>query len=121
LAKKRIIGLGREREIVQFLVDITLIIKPAQTQLTLAWEIAIWTPLFSGFMNEYILSRQRRMNKDKVGSNPNDQQNELHVGDVIQAALVGNMLIEGVIFKDGRCLDIGTPKDMMKASRMLMD
>jgi len=99
----------------------SIMVKPDHTELVYAWEIAVWTPLFSRFMHDHVLSKQEGVNKDKVGSHWNAPQDELHVGDVIQAAIESNMLIEGVIFQDGRCIDIGTPEDMMKASRMVMD
>jgi len=99
----------------------SIIIKPGHTELVYAWEIAVWTPLFSRFLHDHVLSKQVGVNKDKVGSHCNSQHEELHVGEVIQAAITSNMLIEGVIFQDGRCIDIGTPEDLMKASRMSMD
>ncbi len=99
----------------------SIIIKPAHNELVYAWEIAVWTPLFSRFMHDHVLSKQGGMNKGKVDSSWNTQQSELHVGEVIQAAIASNMRIESVIFQDGRCIDIGTPEDMMKASRMSMD
>jgi glucose-1-phosphate thymidylyltransferase len=99
----------------------SIIIKPDHTELVYAWEIAVWTPLFSRFMHDHVLSKQAGMKTDKVGGHWNAHHEELHVGDVIQAAIASNMQIEGVIFQEGRCIDIGTPEDMIKASRMLMD
>jgi len=89
-------------------------IKSDRTELLYAWEIAIWTPLFTGFMHDYLSARQRIADKNKIGINQ-DQQNELHVGDVIQAAIQIDMQVDSVLFKEGSCLDIGTPEDMMKA------
>jgi glucose-1-phosphate thymidylyltransferase len=89
-------------------------IKSDRTELLYAWEIAIWTPVFTGFMHDYLSARQRIADKNKIGINQ-DQQNELHVGDVIQAAIQIDMQIDMVLFKEGSCLDIGTPEDMMKA------
>jgi glucose-1-phosphate thymidylyltransferase len=89
-------------------------IKPDQTQLLYAWEIAIWTPIFTRFMHDYVLSRQVIGDKSKIDIGL-DEQNELHVADVIQAAIQNDMQVDSVIFKDGSCLDIGTPEDMMKA------
>jgi len=37
----------------------------------------------------------------------NNEQNELHVGDMIQVA--------SVLFEDGSCFDIGTPEGVIKA------
>jgi len=76
--------------------------------------MAIWTPVFTGFMHDYLSARQRIADKNKIGINQ-DQQNGLHVGDVIQAAMQIDMQIGMVLFKEGSCLDIGTPEDMMKA------
>jgi glucose-1-phosphate thymidylyltransferase len=91
-------------------------IKPAQTQLRYAWEIAIWTPVFTRFMHEFVLSRRER---DGTSSRMGlDERNEVHVSDVIQVAIDGGMNVETVVFEHGNCLDIGTPEDMLKAVRL---
>ena len=89
-------------------------IKPIQTHLRCTWIIAIWTSAFTCFMHEYILASQRTNDKDKTGTNVNEQQ-ELFVGDVIRAAMENGMKIDSVPFNDGRYLDIGTPEDMVRA------
>jgi len=89
-------------------------IKPDRTQLFYAWEIAVWTPVFTRFMHDYVSSEQRRCSKEKAGTSL-QVQNEMQVADVIQAAIQNDMHVDSVVFKDGSCLDIGTPEDMMKA------
>ncbi len=81
-------------------------IKPENTQLTYTWQIAVWTPTFTEYMHNYVSDR-------KESDNP-EQQKELFVGDVIQAAIGDKMLIDSVLFKEGKCLDIGTPEDLVK-------
>ncbi|MHC4321749.1 MAG: nucleotidyltransferase family protein, partial [Planctomycetota bacterium] len=88
----------------------SIYIKPDKTQLFYAWEIAIWTPVFTKFMHDYVLSRQKLY----LSGNLKDQD-ELYVGDVIQAAIQDNMRVDSVLFKDGNCVDIGTPEDLLKA------
>lgn len=85
-------------------------IKPDSTQLLYAWEIAVWTPVFTGFLHEYVLSV-----KEKYKLNASDEPDELHVGDVIQAAINNQMRVDSVLFQDGSCLDIGTPEDLINA------
>ncbi len=65
-------------------------------------------------MNDYVSARQGIGDKNKIGINQ-DGQNELHVGDIIQAAIQNDLQVDSVLFKEGSCLDIGTPEDMMKA------
>ncbi|MDD1745018.1 MAG: hypothetical protein LUQ20_04310 [Candidatus Methanoperedens sp.] len=83
-------------------------IKPAKTHLIYTWQIAVWTPRFTRFMHDCISDQQR------IFENNRDIE-ELFVGDVIQAAIRDNMKIDTAIFKDGNCLDIGTPEDLIKA------
>jgi glucose-1-phosphate thymidylyltransferase len=44
----------------------------------------------------------------------------LFVGDVIQAAINNNLKVEGVIFPDSSCLDIGTPEDLKKVVKNIL-
>jgi glucose-1-phosphate thymidylyltransferase len=93
-----------------------IIIKPDQTDLRHTWGIAIWTPVFTRFMHEYISHIQ---NTSKVGKfNSHSEQRELFVGDVIQAAIENNLHVDGILFPDDTCLDIGTPEDLLKAIKL---
>lgn len=88
-------------------------IKPEHTKLTYAWEMAVWTPTFTRFMHEYVLSVEEKYRINTLGAS--GELDELHVGDVIQAAIENSMNVDAVLFEDGSCLDIGTPEDLMKA------
>jgi glucose-1-phosphate thymidylyltransferase len=89
-------------------------IKPVQTNLKYTWIIAVWTPKFTRFMHEYVLSGQGTKIKYKADANT-EKQKEVFLGDVIQAAIQNDLRIDKVFFEDGNYLDIGTPEDMVKA------
>jgi glucose-1-phosphate thymidylyltransferase len=81
-----------------------IIIKPPQTNLKYAWICAVWTPSFSSFMHGYLA---KVMAKTKPENNP-----EIYVGTVMQAALKKNIKITAEIFSNGRAIDVGTPDDL---------
>ncbi|RJR20783.1 MAG: dTDP-glucose pyrophosphorylase [Nitrospiraceae bacterium] len=87
-------------------------IKPHCTELLYAWEIAVWTPVFTEFLHEYVLSLREKYKKRRTDSG---EQEELHVGNVFQAAIKNRMRVDSVLFQDGSCLDIGTPEDLISA------
>ena len=89
-------------------------IKPARTHLRYTWLIAVWTPDFTRFMHEYVTVFQKRKDDGNVGENVEKDQ-ELFVGDVIQAAIHNDMQIDSVLFPNGNYLDISTPEDLIKA------
>jgi glucose-1-phosphate thymidylyltransferase len=89
-------------------------IKPARTHLRYTWLIAVWTPDFTRFMHEYVTALQKRKDDRKRSLNV-EEDHELFVGDVIQAAIYNDMLIDTVLFSKGKYLDIGSPEDMVKA------
>lgn len=91
-----------------------IIIKPPQTHLRYTWAIAIWTPVFTRFLHEYVASLQGLKERDCSENNLSGQR-ELFVGDVIQTAIHNKMHVDTVLFPDGNCLDIGTPEDMIRA------
>lgn len=80
--------------------------RPNQTDLRYTWIVAVWTPVFTKFMHEYL----RRL----IETNLVLERRETSMGDVIQAAIENNLLAEGVLFPEGSCLDIGTPDDLIK-------
>ncbi len=89
-------------------------IKPVHTHLRYTWIISVWTPTFTRFMHEYVVVGQQTNTKDKTVNN-SKEQNEVFLGDVIQAAIQNDLRIDKVFFTDGAYLDIGTPEDMVKA------
>ena len=84
-----------------------IVIKPRQTQLRHTWGVALWTPVFSLFMHEYLA----------VAGKSGTQQPELFMGDVIQAAIGEGLRVEAVHVSDEPFLDIGTPDDLVRAVR----
>ena len=91
-------------------------IKPSETSLRYGWVIAVWTPVFTHYMHEYLSSLQKAKKTGDALNNPSDDR-ELFVGDIIQAAIDDNLQVEGVLFHDNSCLDIGTPDDLLNACR----
>jgi glucose-1-phosphate thymidylyltransferase len=87
-------------------------IKPQETHLRYGWGIALWTPVFTRFMHEYLGAIQKANKQDNVR-----EQRELIVGDVLKAAIESDLRLEGVVFPDYTCLDIGTPENLVKAVR----
>ena len=85
-------------------------IKPHETLLRYAWSIAVWTPVFSRFMHEYLVPLENAGRQEN-----RREQREVIVSDVITAALADHVRVEGVVFPDATCLDIGTAEDLMKA------
>lgn len=84
-----------------------IVIKPHQTQLRHTWGIAVWTPVFTHFMHEYLaVARKSALHKP-----------ELFVGDIVQAAIGEGLRVEAVHVSDEPFLDIGTPDDLIRAVR----
>jgi glucose-1-phosphate thymidylyltransferase len=89
---------------------LSIIIKPTATSLHLAWVVAIWTPVFTDFLHDYLLRQAKA--RPYVASDE-----ELSVGHVFQAALRHHLSIASVVFSNGSYLDIGTPMDLIKATQ----
>ncbi len=90
----------------------TLVIKPERSELRYAWEIAVWTPAFTRLMHDFVARDARRR---AVASGAGTA--EVQISAVVQAAIDAGLAVEAVIFENGRCLDIGTPEDLLRAVR----
>ncbi len=86
--------------------------KPKQRVRRYAREIAIWTPAFKRLMHDFVvrIARQRAMASGPL-------QAGAQISAVVQAAIDAGLAVEAVIFENGRCLDIGTPEDLLRAVR----
>ena len=83
------------------------LIKPKKTNLRYSWAAAVWTPVFTHFMHEYVSAIKETA----------AQQPDLFVGDVFNAAIQEGLRVEGVLISDKPYLDIGTGDDLLKAVR----
>ena len=90
-------------------------IKPAQTNLKWTWIIAVWDFAFTQFMHDYVHHFLETTAAPKTGFT-GDAPKEVHLGDVIQAAIESGLSCDKVLFPQGRYIDIGTPEDMASAS-----
>jgi glucose-1-phosphate thymidylyltransferase len=91
-------GDGRVRHIVT---------KPAHTRLSHSWCIAVWTPVFTQFLHEYVAAHAGVV----------EAEAEVSVGEVIQAAIEAGLQVEALPVSDQSYLDIGTPEDLARAVR----
>ncbi|BAZ39084.1 glucose-1-phosphate thymidylyltransferase [Calothrix sp. NIES-4101] len=81
--------------------------KPQHSQLKYMWAIAVWTPVFTEFLHEYIVMLQSKTNISQLP--------EIPIGNIIQAAIETGMHVEAEVFENGSYLDIGTPNDLIYA------
>ena len=93
-------------------------IKPARTHLCYTWIIAVWSPVFTRFMHEYVSAGLKANRNDETDYSV-AKQHELFVGDVIQAAIHHDIQVDTVLFTNGKYLDIGIPKDMVNAAQIM--
>lgn len=85
-------------------------IKPSKSLLKYTWIIAVWTPVFTQFLHQYVKARKLEADNLSASIEP-----EAYVGEVIQAALDEGLHVDKVIFDDGDYLDIGTPEDLVRS------
>jgi glucose-1-phosphate thymidylyltransferase len=85
-----------------------LAVGPSHTDLRYTWCIAVWSAVFTRHMHDFIAECLKKYRW---------KERELTVGEVIQSALHSGLHIVGETFPDDRCLDIGTPDDLVKAVR----
>lgn len=76
--------------------------KPAQTDLTWMWPLAVWGPRFTTLLADHA----RR---------PHHEDGELFVGHVVTAAITAGLRVEATHMPDGRYLDVGTPATLAVA------
>jgi glucose-1-phosphate thymidylyltransferase len=81
-----------------------ILVKPAHTNFTRTWGIAVWTPAFTEFLHD-------RLAEESTTT----EGTELHVGNVIQAAIEAGMHVEGLVVSEQPFLDIGVPEQLARA------
>ena len=90
--------------------------KPKQTNLRYMWGAAVWNPRFTSFLHEYLITIEANRQQHPAGNYPTKEQ-ELPIGDVIQASIDRGLQVQAEVFADGEYLDIGTSEDLVRAVR----
>ena len=84
-----------------------IVIKPKETDLQYTYINAVWTPVFSRYMNEFLIR--------KLGDIENATASELYVGHVLQAFMKDGNNVAYSIIENGSYIDIGTLDDYSDA------
>ncbi len=91
-------------------------LKPGKSSLQYAWLCAVWTPVFTEFMHQFLQSKRKTyVQKTKIGEVGGMVVPDLTVGAVIQAAVKKGLQVYGMPFPSHTYIDIGTPNDLVKS------
>ena len=85
-------------------------LKPRKTRLKYAWLCAVWTPVFTEFLHQFLHRVRKGKNTSLIGNRRIDPGGDIPVGAVLRAAVQNKLKVEGVTFPTGRYIDIGTPR-----------
>jgi glucose-1-phosphate thymidylyltransferase len=88
-------------------------LKPDNSELKYCWLCAVWTPVFTQFMHDFLKGNPR--GKDLGVGSGASIQDDLTVGAVIKAAVNQGLTVHGVTFPQNNYIDIGTPEDLVKS------
>lgn len=85
-----------------------IFIKPAQTNLTLSWGLAIWAPSFTAFMHTFLETFEASQDAPEV-----------QISALLLEALKAGLSIETLSFPEGGFWDVGTPEGYRTALERL--
>jgi glucose-1-phosphate thymidylyltransferase len=95
-----------------------IVLKPKQTELTVGWICAVWTPAFTAFQHAFLASHEARRLTLESSAGRLDPQGDLPVGAVLQAAVRRGLRVNSVVFENARYVDVGTVSGLTTALRM---
>jgi glucose-1-phosphate thymidylyltransferase len=94
-------------------------LKPRATRLQYAWLCAVWTPVFTNFLHQFLRQVKNGGRTGVVGNRRIDAQGDIPVGVVLKEAVKAKLKVEGVTFPTGRYIDIGTPSALSMVRRFV--
>lgn len=94
-------------------------LKPKATRLRYAWVCAVWTPVFTEFLHQFLRRVKLGEKAGMVGNRKIDAQGDIPVGAVLKEAVKAKLKVEGVSFPTGRYIDIGTPQAFSMVHRFI--
>jgi glucose-1-phosphate thymidylyltransferase len=87
-----------------------IVVKPQQSTLEYSWIFAIWTPVFTKFMHDYLQIEKKEREVRGYGK-------EIYLGHVVQQAINAGFHVVGQTFPGHGFIDIGTPNELEEAYR----
>jgi dTDP-glucose pyrophosphorylase len=94
-------------------------LKPRATRLQYAWLCAVWTPVFTEFLHQFLRQVKQGGKTGMVGNRRVDAQGDIPVGVVLKEAVKAKLKVEGITFPAGRYIDIGTPSALSMVRRFV--
>lgn len=94
-------------------------LKPKATRLGYAWLCAVWRPVFTEFLHQFLRRVKHGKKAGVVGNRRIDAQGDVPVGVVLKEAVKAKLKIEAVTFPTGRYIDIGTPQGLSLVHRFV--
>lgn len=91
-----------------------LFVRSPPSSLTFTWLCGIWTPVFTRFMHDY-LQEYRHEKMFQVEKVDQSEGEEITVGVILQAAIKKGLEVNGVMFPNGKYIDVGTPEALVKS------
>ena len=86
-----------------------IVIKPQHTELRTTWGVAVWAPVFTHFMHEFLASHQKIAEREP----------ELFMGDIVRAGIKEGLSVYGIQVSRLPFIDIGTPDDLERSISLL--
>jgi len=85
-----------------------------RTDVERTWGLAVWTPAFTEFLHRRVLELSAAAEQDAV-RRAALEAGEVHMGDVLQAAIDSGLDVRGVQVSPEPFVDIGTPESLLHA------
>ena len=85
-----------------------IFVKPEISDLDYIWIFAVWTPVFSQFLHDYLQIESKERKHIDIAK-------ECHLGHVVQDAIVAGLNVYGHAFPNYHVIDIGTMDELTEA------
>lgn len=90
-------------------------VKPGPDRLDCGWVAAAWAPEFTELLHGWVVSALERIRRHGA------LDREPHLGDVLQAAIEADLIVQSVEFPAGSFIDIGAPERLSRIWRRAAD
>jgi len=90
-----------------------IIIKPLKTELKYGWSVAVWSPVFTEFLEQKVHFLLKENEKERIEME-GQLKREIYPGDIFREFIQAGNKTDYVTFEEGKCIDLGTWEDFNK-------